>query len=77
MGSYTVGTLRAAGLEARWSRTRRGAPIIAARDPHGRERHQRETWWIVDRWMWEAMAREGVRGGFDSATLLGDIFSVP
>lgn len=67
---YTVSTIRSAGLEARWSRTRSGAPIIAARKPGG-------TWFVVACDMWDAMKSEGIKPAFERFTLLGDIFSVP
>jgi len=75
--TYTVKTLRAAGLEARWSRNSAGAPIIVARDPKAEHRHQRETWWMVDAGMWKEMEKEGIKKTFDQFTLLGDVFSVP
>jgi hypothetical protein len=67
---YTVSTIRSAGLQARWTRTRVGAPIIAARAGQG-------TWFVIGRDMWDAMKSEGVKEAFDRFTLLGDIFSVP
>lgn len=70
---YSVKTLRAAGLEARWSRNRHGAPIIVARDPQSTAR----TWWHVGQDMWNAMAKDGIVETFKRFTLLGDIFSVP
>lgn len=73
---YQVQTLRNAGLEARWSRTRQGAPIIVARNPAARRKHQREVWWAVDNSMWKTMQRTGVLNAFDSHTLLGNYFSV-
>lgn len=73
---YNVATLRDAGLEARWARTNKGAPILVARDPQGKSPHQRTQWWMVDDVMWKAMQRDGVREGFDSATLCGGFFSV-
>lgn len=72
---YRVADIRAAGLEARWGRTRRGAPIILARDPQARHRHQRETWWCVDRTMWDEAQKVGLREAFDRCTLLGEFFS--
>lgn len=75
--AYRVGTFRDAGLEARWTKNSRGAPIIVARDPKSDQRHQRERWWYMDRAAWTCVAREGdVRRGFDCATILGDIFSL-
>lgn len=74
---YTVKTLRVAGLEARWTRTGSGAPIIVARDHQAKHAHQRERWWVVSPEMFETMQRDGIREGFDRHTLLGDVFSVP
>lgn len=74
---YSVHTLRAAGLEARWTRNRNGAPIIVARDPNATLAHQRKTWWAVGQKMWDDMMKEGVREGFSNHTLLGDVFSIP
>lgn len=76
MLNYSVKTLREAGLEAKWSRNRRGAPIIVARNPKATNKHQRETYWYVSKDMWAAMERDGILNGFDQFTLLGDIFSV-
>jgi len=73
---YIVKTFRDAGLEAHWSRTRDGAPIIAVRDPNSKYNHQRLEWWVVDQSMWDAMKARGVLVGFDECTALGDIFSV-
>ena len=73
---YSVKTLREAGLEAKWSKTRNGAPILLARWPEAELDHQRQKFWFVDRMMWSLMQRMGVVRGFDSATLLGDVFFV-
>jgi hypothetical protein len=73
---YRVGTLRESGLEAKWGKTREGAPIIYARDPKAEHEHQRTAWWAVDRGMWKQMEKQGIREGFNSATLLGEIFSI-
>ena len=66
---YRVGTFRQAGLEARWTRTRNGAPIIATRVPGGQ-------WYVVNDAMFKRMQKHGVREGFEQATALGHIFSV-
>ena len=71
---YVVGTFRAAGLEAKWTRTRNGTPIIACRYPDGLK-HQREKWWVVDEQMFHDMERHGILEGFKNATFLGDFFS--
>ena len=73
---YSVKTLRAAGLEARWTHNRNGAPIIVCRDPLAKAKHQRETWWHIGQKMWDSMKEVGVREAFDRCTLLGDIFSI-
>ena len=73
---YSVKPLREAGLEARWSKTRRGQPVIIARNPSSDLKHQREKWWYVDVKMWELFQKEGILKGFDLSTLLGDIFAI-
>lgn len=73
---YRVGDLRAAGLEARWSKLRHGSPVIIARDPAAKYPHQRERWWVVERDMFAAMQRDGVREAFDNFTLLGGLLWV-
>lgn len=72
----SVKTFRAAGLEARWTKTRRGAPAILARDPQGRCPHQRTTWWLVTAALWDDAHKLGLREAFNNHTLLGDVFSV-
>lgn len=71
---YSVKTIRHAGLEARWTRTRNGAPIMVTRNPNSEFKHQRERWWYVDKPMWDDMSSVGVAEAFDRHTLLGDIF---
>lgn len=84
--AYRVGTFREAGLEAKWGRTRQGAPIILVRDPNADHAHQRVNWWVCDRGMFEAMREDahslgddarGILQAFDGWTLLGNMFSVP
>lgn len=67
---YTVGVVRASGLEARWNRTSRGAPIIEARRPGG-------EWYAIDRKIWNRAAEIGIAEAFDRATALGSYFSIP
>lgn len=74
---YRVGTLRDAGLEAKWGKTRTGAPAIFARDPSSKHDHQSKTWWLVDADMWKAMRKDGIKEGFDSCTIWGDVFHIP
>jgi len=61
--------MRAAGLDARWTHTRTGAPIIACRLPG-------KAWYVVDAKMFKAMEAEGVKPAFERFTLLGDYFSI-
>ncbi len=73
---YNVTTFRSAGLEAKWSRNSKGAPIIVVRNPASQREHQRTSWWFVDRSMWETAAKVGVVEAFDRHTLLGDVFAI-
>jgi hypothetical protein len=74
---YRVSTFRLAGIEAKWGRTRKHAPIILVRNPNASTKHQRETWWAVHRDMFERMQEVGVLQAFDEHTALGDLFSMP
>jgi hypothetical protein len=71
---YIVGTLRKAGLQAKWGKVN-GTPMIFARDPSSKLPHQRKSWWLVDRYMFKRMEEVGVKQGFEEGTLLGDIFN--
>lgn len=73
---YRVATFRSAGLQARWTRTRQGAPIIAVRHPQAATEHQRTRWYYVDQCMWADMAADGIIPAYDGHTLLADIFSI-
>jgi hypothetical protein len=73
---YSVKPMREAGLEAKWTKTRRGTPIIVARYPKAEEKHQRERFWFVDTKMFNEMQKSGVIAGFERATLLACFFSV-
>lgn len=70
---YKVGELRAAGLEAKWGRTRSGAPILLARDPD----RSSTIWWVVDARMWARAQMVGVLEAFRESIMLGEFFSVP
>jgi hypothetical protein len=74
--SVSVKAFREAGLEAKWGKTGRGTPVMFVRDPNASTNHQRVTWWMCDRGMWEAMNRQGIKEGFNACTLLGDLFSL-
>jgi len=67
---YSVKTFRAAGLEAKWIKTRSGAPIISVRQPG-------QKWYVVDARMFAAMKKDGIVPAFKNYTLLGDYFWVP
>ncbi len=69
---YSVATIRAAGLSAKWGRNSAGAPLLFARDDS-----KGKAWYAVARDMWQAMQSEGVKPAFERFTLLGDIFSLP
>lgn len=68
---YNVSTFRKSGLEARWTRTRQNAPIIAVRKSGSGH------WYVVDKNLWKDMQKEGVIQAFEQHTLLGDYFSIP
>lgn len=67
--TYRVQTFREAGLQARWTKTRHGAPIIAANNGNG--------WYVVNRLMWERAHEVGIKEAFHEHTLLGCFFSIP
>jgi len=68
---YKVDTFRICGLDARWSRTSKGAPIIAAK------LHGSRTWCVVDNRMWNEIQRSGkVLETFKDFTTLVDFFSI-
>lgn len=67
---YTVGTLREAGFEAKWGKTRKGAPILFARRPEA------DAWWIVDGQMWARANEVGFAQAFEEFTALGDFFGL-
>lgn len=70
--AYTVKSLRAHGLECKWSRTRTGAPIIIGRmDGVGAGR-----WYVIDATMWEDAKRDGILRAFENHCALGAFFSV-
>lgn len=70
-----VETYRKAGLEAKWTK-HKGTPFIALRNPQSKLKHQRDTWWLVTKQVFDCMKRDGIVEGFNNATLLGDIFSI-
>lgn len=74
---YSVKDIRAVGLEAKWTHTNRGAPIIVARDPNSKYQHLRETWWCIDDKTWKRAEKVGIKQAFEENNLLGNIFSIP
>jgi hypothetical protein len=73
---HNITTYREAGLEAKWGKTSIGSPTMYVRDPNSTLKHQRESWWRVDRAMFDLMKKEGVKEGFNQATIIGDVFSI-
>jgi len=69
-----VAVMRDAGLAAKWAK-RNGAPVLLVSNPSSNLEHQKQ-WWAFNRAMQKAMTSEGVAEGFDSHTLLADIFSI-
>jgi hypothetical protein len=67
---YRVGAFRAAGLDAKWTKTEHGAPYMVAKLP------SQSKWWVCGQAMWDYMGKVGVLQGFKDHTLLGDAFSV-
>jgi len=68
---YNVNSVRAAGFEARWIRTRDGKPIIVARKPGGRK------WRAMEKRVFFTAQREGWAKAFEQHTILGNLFSIP
>lgn len=74
---YQVSTFTSYGLEAKWSKKQDGRKAIYLRNPNSILEHQRETWWLCNESMLNAMKEHGILKGFSSCTVLGDIFSIP
>jgi hypothetical protein len=68
---YQVGTFRDAGLQAKWRRTRNGAPIIIVRQ------EDEKTWMAVTDRTWKDMKERGIMEGFHMHYTFIDYFSVP
>lgn len=67
---YNVKTFRDAGLQAKWTRTRAGSPIISCRD------FSAAPWYVVDDPMWLAMQESvDILLTFRNYTALGKFFS--
>lgn len=73
---YTIGTFREAGLEAIWTKTKNGGPIITVRMPKSNLKHQRENWYDVHQKMWNDMKEMGIIAAYESHTLIADVFSI-
>ena len=67
---YQVKTFRDEGLKARWTKTKKGAPIIAVRKP------LESQWYIVHKDMFKRMQEVGVLEGFEEETVCGDFFNI-
>ena len=73
---HNVATYRSAGLEARWGKTGSGTPCIYVRNPNTKLKHQRESWWMVSRTMFDDMVKDGIVESFDRHTLIANVFSI-
>ena len=69
---YRVKTFRDNGLEARWTRTRRGRPCIVVRD-----KKYAKKWLLVDKEIFAAMQADGVHDAYVSRAVMLDLFSIP
>jgi hypothetical protein len=67
---YIIQTFKDAGLQARWTRTRTGAPIISAKAEDG-------NWYVVDARCWEQAQKIGLKEAFENYNALGKYFSIP
>ncbi len=74
---YRVATFRDAGLEAKWGKTHSGRPAIFVRHPEAIHEHQRTTWYMVTDGMFNHMKADGIIEGYNTCTLLADVFSIP
>lgn len=70
MLKYSVSTIREAGLNAKWTKTMQGGPIIVA------SQGEAGSWFYVDKQMWERAGEVGILQAFQEFTCLGEIFSI-
>ena len=73
---YRVDEIRACGLECKWSRNSKGAPIIVAKTDT-KDRRGNFVWAAIDADVWERAKTLGVKRAFDEATAFVEFFSVP
>jgi len=67
---YKVKTFRDAGLEAKWSKTSTGRPIIIARRPGTKQ------FYFISASVYFDMKRFGIAEAWESWTVLADVFSL-
>ena len=67
--TYTVKSIRDAGLEVKWSKNKNGTPIMVARAKPG-------PYYYIDKDLWKRAKKVGIREAFSEHTLLGDIFFI-
>ncbi len=67
----SVKTIREQGLEARWTKTRTGAPVVVIRKP------DTNTWYAITSHMWKKAETVGIVKAFDESLLTADFFSIP
>ena len=72
---YTVKAIRAQGIECRWTRTRNGAPIIAALTDT-RDRKGERMWMVIDSTVWERAHAVGLKQAIDEASAFLNFFSI-
>lgn len=73
---YRVDEIRACGLECKWGRNSKGAPIIVAKTDT-KDRSGNHVWAAIDAGVWERAKAVGVKRAFDEATAFVEFFSVP
>lgn len=67
---YRVSTFREAGLEAKWSKSKKGTPYLLAKQV------EQKTWFVVTSDMFSRMKEVGVSQGFEEFTVAGNVFSI-
>lgn len=70
---YQVGYVREQGIEAKWTKNSRNAPIILGR----KSNIGGGKWYYINGAMWKRAEKVGLSQAFDEHCCLGDIFSIP
>ena len=69
---YNVSTIRASGIECKWTRTRNNAPIIVGRV----EGIGGGKWYAICDRTWKSAEKVGILQAFKEHNALGNFFSV-